>query len=122
MRREKLAQHVSFEQARRMGPPPEGNLAVPVLRHGTMEAELYSPIEVDLQKPHDRDEIYVVAKGRGEFFNGTEVIAVEPGSFIFVPAGTPHYFQNFSEGFSVWVVFYGPHGGEAHVSDCRAQD
>ena len=115
MEGEKPAQHVSLKEAHKMGPPIDGNLAVPVLRHGSMEAELYSPAEVDRQKPHDRDEIYVVAEGEGEFFNGERTVRVEPGSFIFVPAGTPHYFQNFSEGFCVWVVFYGPQGGEANV-------
>lgn len=98
-----------------MGPPPEGNLAAPVFSHGSMEAELYSPVDLDQQEPHDRDEIYVVAEGVGEFFNGEAAVGVKPGSFIFVPAGTPHYFQNFTPGFSVWVVFYGPKGGESIV-------
>ncbi len=110
----KTASHFSFEDGKNMGPPPPGNLAVPVLRHGTLEAELYSPVGSDPQTPHDRDEIYVVAQGEGEFFDGEKVVAVKPGSFIFVPAGVPHYFQNFTAGFSVWVFFYGPKGGEAH--------
>lgn len=106
------ATHVTFDEARQMGPPPAGNLAVPVFEHGSMQAELYSPVDIDPQKPHDRDEIYVVAQGEGEFFNGETVVRVAPGSFIFVPAGVEHYFQNFSSGFSVWVFFYGPDGGE----------
>lgn len=114
MKNAKTAHHISFEDALRMGPPPAGNLAIPVLRHGTMEAELYSPPGTDPQQPHDRDEIYVVAQGEGEFFNGEGVIPVKPGSFIFVPAGVPHYFQNFTAGFSVWVIFYGPSGGESN--------
>jgi mannose-6-phosphate isomerase-like protein (cupin superfamily) len=112
MNKGRTATHVSFDSARKLGPPPEGNLAVPVLSHGTMIAELFSPVGVDPQQPHDRDEIYVVAQGEGEFFDGENVVRVEQGSFIFVPAGVPHHFQNFSEGFSVWVVFYGPAGGE----------
>lgn len=115
MESRKTGQHISLEDAQSMGPPPPGNLAVPVLNHGTMEAELYSPVDVDPQKPHDRDEIYVVAKGEGEFFNGEGLVQVKPGSFIFVPAGTPHRFQNFTQGFCVWVFFYGPKGGEASV-------
>lgn len=115
MENDKLAQHVSLEEAQSLGPPPEGNLAVPVLSHGSMEAELYSPVDVDPQKPHERDEIYVIAEGEGEFFNGEKAVRVKPGSFIFVPAGTPHYFQNFTQGFRVWVFFYGPKGGEVNV-------
>ncbi len=108
----KAAQHVSLEEAQGLGPPPDGSLSVPVLSHGTMEARLYSPVEVDLQKPHDRDEIYVIAQGEAGFFDGDKVVPVRPGSFVFVPAGTPHYFQDLSEGFTVWVFFYGPKGGE----------
>ncbi len=111
----KTAQHFSLADAQRLGPPPAGNLAMPVLSHGTMAAEFYSPVDVDPQKPHDRDEIYVVATGEGEFFNVQDVVAVKPGSFIFVPAGTVHRFQNFTPGFCAWVFFYGPNGGEATV-------
>jgi len=37
---------------------------------------------------------------------------VEAGSFIFVPAGDIHRFEDFSSDFAVWVAFYGPEGGE----------
>jgi hypothetical protein len=55
--------HVTFPDALRKGPPPAGNLAVPIF-------------------------------------------------FLFVPAGQIHRFENFSSDFAVWVVFYGPEGGE----------
>jgi hypothetical protein len=31
---------------------------------------------------------------------------------MFVAAGTEHHFENFTEDLTVWVVFYGPTGGE----------
>tara|TARA_R110002073_G_scaffold49320_2_gene131727 strand:- start:169 stop:279 length:111 start_codon:yes stop_codon:yes gene_type:complete len=31
---------------------------------------------------------------------------------IFVEAGAEHRFENFSEDFSTWVVFWGAEGGE----------
>ena len=31
---------------------------------------------------------------------------------IFVPAGIEHRFENFTDDFSTWVIFYGPAGGE----------
>lgn len=109
----KRASHASLEQAINSGPPPAGNLAIPVFGHGSMEAELYTPEGTDPQSPHTRDEIYVVAKGSGKFFDGEETINVKEGSFIFVPAGTEHRFLDFTKGFAVWVIFYGPEGGEA---------
>ncbi|WP_434049794.1 cupin domain-containing protein [Marinobacter salarius] len=108
----KTGSHSTLEEAIALGPAPDGNLAIPVFRHGTMGAELYMPEDIDRQTPHSRDELYFVARGRAEFFNGKENVAIKEGSFIFVPAGTEHRFLNFSKGFAVWVIFYGPEGGE----------
>ncbi len=96
----------------RLGAPPPGNLAVPVFRHGTLEVEWYSPAGEDLQQPHDRDEIYVVARGTAVFWDGESRRNVAPGTFLFVAAGRPHRFERLSPEFGVWVFFYGPVGGE----------
>jgi len=103
---------MSLGDALAAGPPPRGNLAVPVFAHGSLEAELYSPVGEDRQRPHTRDEIYVVCRGRARFFDGSAREPVEPGAFIFVPAGQIHRFEDFSDDFAVWVFFYGPEGGE----------
>jgi len=107
--------HVSFAAALLKGPPPAGNLAVPIFSHGSLVVELYTPERHDPQKPHTRDEIYFVVRGKGQFFDGTQQHAVEPGSFLFVPAAQPHRFENFSSDFAVWVAFYGPEGGESNA-------
>ena len=103
---------VRLDQGLAMGPPPPGNLAVPIFSHGSLEAELYTPKDHDPQQPHDRDEVYVVVRGKGMFFDGFERRAIEQGSFIFVTAGQPHRFEEFSSDLAVWVFFYGPTGGE----------
>ena len=103
----------SLTEAAAQGPPPPGNLAIPVFAHGTLAAELYEPRGHDPQQPHERDEIYVVARGHGQFFAGERSHAVGPGAFIFVAAGQAHRFESFSDDFAVWVLFYGPEGGEA---------
>jgi mannose-6-phosphate isomerase-like protein (cupin superfamily) len=104
---------VALAEALEKGPSPPGNLAVPIFAHGTLAAELYTPHGHDPQRPHERDEIYVVARGTGLFFDGVDRRAVEPGTFIFVAAGRVHRFEEFSSDFAVWVFFYGPRGGEA---------
>jgi len=104
---------MTLDEALRHGPPPPGNLAVPIFRHGSLEAEIYTPVGTDPQTPHERDEVYVVARGTGVFFNGTERREVQSGSFIFVPARQEHRFESFSPDFAVWVFFYGPVGGES---------
>jgi mannose-6-phosphate isomerase-like protein (cupin superfamily) len=104
--------HMSLDRALAMGPPPDDNLATPIFSHGSLQAEMYQPRGVDRQTPHERDEIYVVARGAGTFFDGVERYAVRPGEFIFVSARQPHRFEEFSDDFAVWVFFYGPSGGE----------
>lgn len=103
--------HVALEAASAMGPPPAGNLAVPIFSSDTLEVEFYEPPGVDRQKPHTRDEVYIVARGQAHFWDGERRYPVGVGSFVFVPAGQPHRFEDFSEGFAVWVFFYGPEGG-----------
>ena len=105
--------HVSLGDALSKGPPPAGNLAVPIFSHGSLVVELYTPVGHDPQKPHSRDEVYFVTRGKGFFFDGEKRHGVEPGSFLFVPAGHIHRFEDFSADFTVWVVFYGPEGGES---------
>lgn len=83
-----------------------------VFSHGSMEVEIYAPKGRDLQQPHSRDELYVIASGHGYFVHENERHAVEAGEVLFVPAGETHRFEDFSDDFATWVVFYGPEGGE----------
>src|SRR5215475_1232655 len=107
--------HVGFIDALSKGPPPVGNLAVPIFSRGSVDVELYTPVGQDTQQPHTRDEIYFVVRGKGMFFDGTRHHAVEAGSLLFVAAGQVHRFKDFSSDFAVWALFYGPEGGEEEV-------
>ncbi|MDE2988243.1 MAG: cupin domain-containing protein [Chloroflexota bacterium] len=83
-----------------------------MLRHGTMSVGLYTPHEVDKQSPHNQDEVYIVASGTGVFALGEQRMACGPGDTFFVGAGARHRFEKFSDDLAIWVVFYGPEGGE----------
>jgi mannose-6-phosphate isomerase-like protein (cupin superfamily) len=93
-------------------PGPAGERFVGVFRHGTLEVELYAPRGRDPQTPHTRDEAYVVVSGSGEFVHGGERTPFGPGDFLFVAAGVEHRFERFTDDLAVWVLFYGPEGGE----------
>lgn len=80
--------------------------------HGTLSVEIYRPERVDRQQPHDRDEVYVVLSGSGQFVIGDVRQPFEPGEVLFVPAGVEHRFEDFTDDFATWVFFYGPEGGE----------
>jgi quercetin dioxygenase-like cupin family protein len=85
---------------------PDGKRFVTLLEHGRMYVEVYQPKKIDLQKPHDQDEIYVVISGSGTFFNSGERRPFAAGDLIFVPAGVEHRFEEFTDDFATWVIFY----------------
>lgn len=89
-----------------------GVRSVPMFEHGTLLTKVYAPRGSDPQTPHTRDEVYIVMQGSGEFVNGPERSRFAPGDMLFVEAGTPHRFENFSDDVAFWVIFYGPEGGE----------
>ena len=85
---------------------------VTLFTQGTLEVEIYRPVGMDPQKPHTKDELYVVIAGNGTFVHGGERTPFGPGDALFVHAGVVHRFENFSDDFCTWVFFYGPEGGE----------
>jgi mannose-6-phosphate isomerase-like protein (cupin superfamily) len=93
-------------------PGSAGERYVELFQHGTLSVELYAPRGRDPQNPHSRDEVYVVVQGSGQFQNGDVRHPFGPGDLLFVPAGVVHRFENFTEDLAVWVIFYGPEGGE----------
>lgn len=84
---------------------------VVLFKRGDLSVELFAPHEVDMQQPHEQDEIYIVAAGTGVFRRGAERVPFGPGDFLFVGAGVPHVFETFTRDFKTWVIFFGPKGG-----------
>jgi mannose-6-phosphate isomerase-like protein (cupin superfamily) len=93
-------------------PGPTGERYVELFQHGTLSIELYAPRGDDPQSPHTKDEVYVVAQGSGQFHNGDARHPFGAGDVLFVPAGVTHRFEDFTDDLAVWVIFYGPEGGE----------
>lgn len=88
---------------------------IELFRHGSLIVELYQPDQIDRQTPHDRDEVYVIVSGSGEFTMDGETTHFSQGDVLFVPAGSAHRFENFTNNFTTWVLFYGPEGGEQSI-------
>lgn len=106
-------QRFSVAEALKGVPGPMGQRFAPVFRHGSLEVEIYAPRGHDPQTPHSRDEVYVVISGRGAFVHGSSREPFAPGDLLFVPAGEVHRFEDFTDDLVLWVIFYGPEGGEA---------
>ncbi len=102
----------TVENALRITAESERPVYSVLLERGSLELGFYRPKGSDSQKPHDQDEIYVIQSGSGFFVHGDRREPFEPGEALFVPAGDTHRFEDFSDDFAAWVVFYGPKGGE----------
>ena len=109
------SQVVRLAAARAGIPGPAGEHAVSCLQRGTLTVMLslgrFAPLPGPTT-PHAQDEVYVVARGRGVFLHDGQRDAFEPGDLLVVAAGTEHRFEDFTDDLAVWVVFYGPRGGE----------
>ena len=104
---EKSPQPLSLAAALAL-PLPEGRRSTEVFVDGDLEIRLYAPKGHDPQTPHDRDELYIVAAGHGKVRVGDEVYTFAPGALLYVAAHETHRFEDFSDDFAAWVVFYGP--------------
>ncbi|MBA2548849.1 MAG: cupin domain-containing protein [Burkholderiaceae bacterium] len=111
--RESSAAHIGVVAARtEVDKITSGLRSAPLFEHGTLLVKFYAPRGHDAQTPHTRDEVYVIAQGRGTFFDGSERRPFVAGDMLFVAAGITHRFEQFSDDFGTWVMFYGPEGGE----------
>ena len=113
MKDKRSCQRLTVAEALTKLPGPAGERFSAIFAHGTLELEIYAPRGSDPQSPHTRDEIYFVASGRGEYLCGDKRQVFGPTDILFAAAGVTHRFENFSDDFVVWVIFYGPAGGEA---------
>ena len=110
---------VPLADAAAMLPGPQGERSAPIVEHGSLLVKLYAPRGSDPQNPHTRDEIYVVTRGQGWFVNGSLRHPFAVHDVLYVKAGDAHRFENFSDDLLLWVVFYGPEGGEPDLSTGR---
>src|SRR5207237_5423026 len=97
----------TFADAIAQLPAADGRRSTFVVDDPNLALKLYAPRGTDPQTPHTRDEIYIIATGSGEFVRENERINFAPGDVLFAPAGVPHRFENFSDDFATWVLFYG---------------
>ena len=74
---------------------------------GDFALEFFAPRGTDHQTPHEKDEIYIVARGRAVLIIAGEPFPCEAGDALFAPAGVEHRFERISEDFATWVIFFG---------------
>jgi mannose-6-phosphate isomerase-like protein (cupin superfamily) len=97
--------HLTLEQARE-ALARESNPFVMLMKDKAMRIEYFSPKGIDTQAPHSQDELYVITSGTSDFIRASEMVRCKMGDVLFVPSGMVHRFQNFSNDFATWVIFY----------------
>ena len=105
----------TINEALQLLPGPNAERFATVFEHGSLEIEIYAPRGKDPQNPHTRDELYFVAMGSGEFVCADARQLFGPTDILFAAAGVSHQFENFTDNLTVWVMFYGPEGGEENA-------
>jgi mannose-6-phosphate isomerase-like protein (cupin superfamily) len=105
---------ISLAEALGKFPRPTGEHSLSLLQRGTLNVKLaFSPPMCPTQRgAHAQDEVYVIARGRGALFHDGKRDPFQAGDLLFVAAGVDHCFEDFSKDLSVWVIFFGPNGGE----------
>ena len=103
---------------RRTPPPVSLAAALALPRTPGRSAEVFVDGELEVrfaarptngpQVPHLRDELYFVAAGTGRYRVEDRVTPVAAGDVLFCAAQVPHGFEDISDDFCVWVLFYGP--------------
>ena len=99
--------HVTREEALDLLKDSAPRPFVTLLHQGDLEVEYYKPRNEDKQQPHDKDELYIIASGSADFVREGEHYQVKAHDILFVRARQEHRFENFSEDFATWVIFYG---------------
>ena len=93
-------------------PTTAGEHATSLLQRGTLNIKLSQPVPPNRQTPHEQDELYIVARGEGVLVHDGQRDEFAAVDLMFIAAGTEHHVEDFSSDLTVWVVFYGPSGGE----------
>ena len=108
---------IRFSESRTSIPGPAGEHSVTVLKRGAVDVRLaFAPAVPPTElTPHSQDEIYVIVRGGGVLFHDGKRDTFRSGDLLFVAAGVEHRFEDYTDDLAVWVVFYGPNGGEIRM-------
>lgn len=66
----------------------------------------FAPRGTDYQTFHEEDEFYFIARGSGVLVIENERFDCEMGDAFFVPAMKIHHFENFTDDFATWAIFF----------------
>jgi mannose-6-phosphate isomerase-like protein (cupin superfamily) len=66
----------------------------------------FAPRGTDYQTFHEEDEFYFIARGNGKLVIDGESFDFTAGDTFFVAARVPHRFEEFTNDFATWAIFF----------------
>lgn len=84
----------------------DGVPVIPAFVRSGFVLEFFAPRRTDHQTPHEKDEFYIIVRGAADLVKEDETVNCQVGDAIFVAAGEKHHFENISEDFGAWVIFF----------------
>jgi mannose-6-phosphate isomerase-like protein (cupin superfamily) len=66
----------------------------------------FAPHGIDHQTFHDKNEFYFISRGTGQLVMDGSLVKFRAGDVLFVEAGKEHHFENFTDDFATWAVFF----------------
>jgi mannose-6-phosphate isomerase-like protein (cupin superfamily) len=75
-------------------------------KKGKVTLVFFAPRVKDHQSFHEEDEFYFIVRGSGEIVIEDVRSQVTSGDAIFVEARKPHRFENFTDDFATWAIFF----------------
>lgn len=84
----------------------EGTWDVEPFKKKGVQLVFFAPRGTDHQTFHDKDEFYFIVRGTGELVIENESFPCEVGDAFFVPAKKVHHFENFTDDFATWAIFF----------------
>lgn len=84
----------------------EGVFDIEPFEKNNVKLVFFAPRGTDYQTFHEEDEFYFIVRGSGELMIDGERFNCETGDVFFVEAKVPHHFENFTEDFATWAIFF----------------
>ena len=84
----------------------DGVFDVEAFKKGNVSLAFFAPRGKDYQTFHEEDEFYFIMRGSGELVIESERFSCEAGDALFVAANKNHRFENFTDDFATWAVFF----------------
>ncbi len=84
----------------------EGVWDIEPFKKGNVSLVFFAPRRTDYQTFHEEDEFYFIVRGKGEFIIDGERFTCEIGDTFFVPKLVQHHFENFTDDFATWAIFF----------------